>query len=63
MMGANRKDLMPSGEFPQRHIQVKPFAVDKYPVTNADFKFRVFKNLLFFRYKKFVITHKKNYFN
>ncbi|ESN91641.1 hypothetical protein HELRODRAFT_189751 [Helobdella robusta] len=42
MMGSPRRELLKTGEFPQKHIQVKPFAIDRYPVTNADFK--VFKS-------------------
>lgn len=31
---ANGKD----GEFPPREVKVQPFQIDKYPVTNTEFR-------------------------
>lgn len=42
MMGSPRRELLVTGEHPQKRINIKAFFLDKYPVTNSDFK--VFKS-------------------
>lgn len=37
LMGTSAADGK-DGEFPPREAQVQPFKIDKYPVTNAEFR-------------------------
>lgn len=36
-MGSDDRNLLKTGEFPLKHLKVKPFSIDQYPVTNEDF--------------------------